>query len=784
MFQDLKGLELDADGRVYLRPKGGDLQQVWAEQEAWGASSEKATHAFLENLAVTGARAAGNAGKAAKYIGKLGGKLARNFASSDPKPVSFSTSRAPDDEGAGVSKGHHLRALVAAHDGSVWVAFKSGRLERYKFNARLLWCKETGTGIASMASIGLNIWVGLADGRVRVYKDSGQQDFKAHDAGIIAIVPCGTRAFTLAADGSLKGWDAHSPSPLDAAARAAYEEGAGALVSRGNLEMLCLTWNVNEQRPDGSPLFNWIADLSGKASIAVVALQEIEMGSSSVAIAAAKDVLNKSAQEKGNNNAQWWQSQVLHSLGGERWMRVGLRQLSGMLVMVFALSSLSANVGEVSTASVACGVLGVGGNKGGVAVSFTLYRRRLCCVSSHFAAHQGAVDARNRDYANIVRSLNFVSKGWYDMQVMSDDDTDTRRKELTKLSENDSGLDSPRADSEYDLAASEFSTPELFQGQGMRDAEMLVWAGDFNYRIEATYEDALERIRNNELDYLIERDQCRREMYAGHAFQYVREAPITFCPTYKFDKYNADPFGYDSSEKRRVPAWTDRIFFRGSAFIKNAIEDDVSVRSAESEESALTPPPQAPVDEVVVKALKYSACVDVIESDHKPVWALLALDVPVTNQEKKRRMCSHILKRAANQGQAPERPALQVSCDSVQLKQDVRRCTKVTLTNVGSQKATFCLVHQASRQGWGQPGRFDAGLPDWLDAFPLHGCLTPQESVDVHMAAISNENVYTSQAMEALLFFRVGTELVAGAEQQLDDSSNLLPLHVSSHRRF
>lgn len=59
-----------------------------------------------------------------------------------------------------------------------------------------------------------------------------------------------------------------------------------------------------------------------------------------------------------------------------------------------------------------------------------------------------------------------------------------------------------------------------------------------------------------------------------------------------------------------------------------------------------------------------------------------------------------------------------------------------------------------------------------------------QESVDVHMAAISNENVYTSQAMEALLFFRVGTELVAGAEQQLDDSSNLLPLHVSSHRRF
>lgn len=61
-------------------------------------------------------------------------------------------------------------------------------------------------------------------------------------------------------------------------------------------------------------------------------------------------------------------------------------------------------------------------------------------------------------------------------------------------------------------------------------------------------------------------------MFAGHAFRYVREAPITFSPTYKFDKHTADPLGYDSSEKRRVPAWTDRIFFRGSAFIKNAIE--------------------------------------------------------------------------------------------------------------------------------------------------------------------------------------------------------------------
>ena len=36
-------------------------------------------------------------------------------------------------------------------------------------------------------------------------------------------------------------------------------------------------------------------------------------------------------------------------------------------------------------------------------------------------------------------------------------------QELTRLQESDSGLDSPRADSDYDLAGSELSSPELLQ---------------------------------------------------------------------------------------------------------------------------------------------------------------------------------------------------------------------------------------------------------------------------------------------------------------------------------
>ena len=55
-----------------------------------------------------------------------------------------------------------------------------------------------------------------------------------------------------------------------------------------------------------------------------------------------KQAYSPCLQEKGNSNAQWWQQQLLGRLGstGGSWMHVGLRQLSGMLIMVFALTSL------------------------------------------------------------------------------------------------------------------------------------------------------------------------------------------------------------------------------------------------------------------------------------------------------------------------------------------------------------------------------------------------------------------------------------------------------------
>ena len=74
--------------------------------------------------------------------------------------------------------------------------------------------------------------------------------------------------------------------------RRQFMEEANHLVERHALEVACITWNVNESRPDpATGLHRWVIDLAKEASMFVVALQEIESGGGSLALAAAKDAL-------------------------------------------------------------------------------------------------------------------------------------------------------------------------------------------------------------------------------------------------------------------------------------------------------------------------------------------------------------------------------------------------------------------------------------------------------------------------------------------------------------
>lgn len=65
----------------------------------------------------------------------------------------------------------------------------------------------------------------------------------------------------------------------------------------------------------------------------------------------------------------------------------------------------------------------------------------------------------------------------------------------------------------------------------------MAFFGDFNYRLFGiTYDEARDFISQRSFDWLRERDQLRQEMKAGKVFQGMREALITFPPTYKFER--------------------------------------------------------------------------------------------------------------------------------------------------------------------------------------------------------------------------------------------------------
>ncbi len=67
-------------------------------------------------------------------------------------------------------------------------------------------------------------------------------------------------------------------------------------------------------------------------------------------------------------------------------------------------------------------------------------------------------------------------------------------------------------------------------------------------------------INLGQLTNLQKYDQLNQQHAAGLAFPQFQEGPLNFNPTYKYDNGS---IAYDSSEKNRVPSWTDRILYFG-----------------------------------------------------------------------------------------------------------------------------------------------------------------------------------------------------------------------------
>lgn len=82
-----------------------------------------------------------------------------------------------------------------------------------------------------------------------------------------------------------------------------------------------------------------------------------------------------------------------------------------------------------------------------------------------------------------------------------------------------------------------------------------------NYRIDLRREVVINAVKSGDLDHLLQHDQLLKEMRYNRGFRLRQfsEGPIAFAPTYKYDR-GSDT--YDTSDKRRCPAWCDRVLWR------------------------------------------------------------------------------------------------------------------------------------------------------------------------------------------------------------------------------
>ncbi|UZJ55421.1 hypothetical protein CBS101457_004741 [Exobasidium rhododendri] len=251
------------------------------------------------------------------------------------------------------------------------------------------------------------------------------------------------------------------------------------------------------------------------------------------------------------------------TLGGmEKYILLRSEQLVGTALMILLKESIVPHIRQVEASTKKTGLKGMSGNKGGVAIRMNIYDTSFCFLTAHFAAGKSNVEERNADFVTISRELHFNS------------------------------------------------------GRSINNSNYCFWFGDFNYRLDGGNEVIRPMCESGDFAALMKRDQLIRAKANHQVFVGYKEAKLNFLPTYKYD------FGthkYDSSEKFRVPAWTDRILYRS----------------------------QHPFE---VNSLHYDRA-ELTTSDHRPVFAHFALEARIFDAAKRSSLRRELLvKHKAEQG--------------------------------------------------------------------------------------------------------------------------------------
>ncbi|KAK3075761.1 hypothetical protein LTR53_000586, partial [Teratosphaeriaceae sp. CCFEE 6253] len=206
----------------------------------------------------------------------------------------------------------------------------------------------------------------------------------------------------------------------------------------------------------------------------------------------------------------------------------------GLFTCIFVKASERGRIKHVHTAEVKRGMGGLHGNKGALVLRVVLDDSSLCFVNCHLAAGQTSTIHRNNDVAAILETEALPPHPLSNGSVAQHSDVFT------------SGGD----------------------GSMILDHEICILNGDLNYRIDTMGRDTvIKHVQQGNLARLLDRDQLllSRKKNPGFRLRAFQENPIIFAPTYKYNLHSDD---YDNSEKKRAPAWCDRILYRGLGKVK------------------------------------------------------------------------------------------------------------------------------------------------------------------------------------------------------------------------